>query len=189
MRVRLVSSHLFLLGLVLLSAWMAQRLTSKPKTVDKTESITVDYYSIGLKRISMDEEGMPKDFLLADKMTHYAEDGRAELEKPVFTLYRDKGINTWVIKGDTGMVKNDDDRVFLNGNVQVESTKQDDSNTVKLLTPRLMVEPKKQHAETDAPVKIVSKNALYTGVGMRVDFADSINLTLLSKVRGQHETK
>ena len=66
---------------------------------------------------------------------------------------------------------------------------QEQNNRVlsELTTPKLVVKPDDQYAETDKPVKITGADSRVNAVGMKAHFGQD-RVELLSRVRGVHES-
>ena len=71
--------------------WVAENITPKDIIEPQANQDQVDYYSKNITRIVLTEEGIPKEKLFAPLMTHYKNDDRTELDKPIETLYKKQG--------------------------------------------------------------------------------------------------
>jgi len=108
----------------------------------------------------------------------------AELIEPKLTLLS-TSAPPWRIIADEGRAEQNGDIIHLWGNVHIWQ-KDKLGQMSELTTPYLTVKPKRQYAETDKPVMIITADSKTEAVGMRA-FLQHDKIQLLSKVRGIHE--
>ncbi len=183
-----VWAYLFLTVLALASWWLAELITPQQEAVPIPTGSNIDYYSNNVVRVVMNPDGTPKQRLIAETMTHYLEEDRTELTRPVLTLYS-KTTPPWVIRADTGTISSGGETLFLGGNVLITRAGAEDTRPVEAITKNLKVEPDKQYAETAEHVDVLSPPDHVTGTGMQAHFGDNLNITLLADVRGKHATR
>lgn len=148
----------------------------------------IDYYAKSFVMIVTDDQGFQKHRLKAVSMNHFRGNETTKLEKPLLTIFNQKNP-PWVIRSDTGTVSSDGEHIFLGGKVFIDRDSTKTLRPINIITKNLQVEPEKRIAETNERVDIISLSNKLSGVGMRVDFAGPINLTLVSKVRGRYEAR
>lgn len=179
--------HALLVILALGSWWAVQRYGPPVEKGRKLAPGKVDYYSKGLHRLVMDDEGKPKELLLAEELVHYDEDNHSELTKPIMTLYVKDGP-PWVIHGETAILPGDGKQVFLNGEVLVLRDANKDGRTMRIETRNARVQPDNNYAETDEDIRVISPPDYMTGTGAKLKFGDNIEYSVLANVRRRHET-
>ena len=77
-----------------------------------------DYYLVNFTLTTMDDKGNPKHQLSADNMYHYPDDDTANLENPRLVVYQNEK-DSWEIRADSGLVSEEGNSVFLQGDVFV----------------------------------------------------------------------
>jgi len=180
--------YLYLLIIAVMSWWLA-KLTG----TDEFGHITVpahspDYFSKGYTKWEMSELGRPKSKLIADEMTHYSDDSTTHMVNPLMFFYNER-TPPWIIKSETGVLSADGKDLLLNGKVYVDRAAAKGVRELKIHTFNLKVKPETSYAETDEWAELISLPNWTTGVGMKLIFAEPIHLELLSKVKGNYETK
>ena len=152
----------------------------------KTKEHSADFFSNGYNKVEMNQEGLRRSELIAEKMIYYGDDDTTELTKPIMTFYNEDQ-STWVIAADTGWISPDGKDLLLNGNVKIERKKASDVRPIHIKTTNLRVKPEKNYAETDEWVEIINPPDRTEGVGMQIYYTKPVHLKLLSKVRGRYE--
>jgi lipopolysaccharide export system protein LptC len=183
-----VSTYLFLTLLALASWWLAELIEPQPESTPAPMGSNIDYYSTKLVRVLMNPDGTPKQRLVAETLTHYLEEDRTELIRPVLTLYS-KTTPPWIIHADTGTISSGGETIFLGGNVRITRARAEDTRPVLAVTKNLTVKPDQEYAETSEYVDVKSPPDHVTGTGMRVYFGANLNISILANVRGIHATR
>lgn len=175
------------LSVLVLSSWFLADLFEEDefKKVKQVEH-SADYFSLGYHKLEMNEDGVPKNELFADKMIHYSDDETTHLDRPIMTLYNSE-VPPWVIKSDTGILEADGDHLLLAGKVFIsrDGTKKD--RPFKINTSNLYVKLSINYAETDEWGVIIDGLNRTEGVGLEATFAEPVRLKFLSKVKGRYE--
>lgn len=166
--------------------WLAESLVPQEPPPPKLDGGQIDYISKNIRRTVLTAEGKTKEVLVAELMTHYKNDDRTELEKPVMTLYKEKG-EPWVIRSDTGTSLSGGEAVWLRGNVLI-TRKNDKGEEMKIITRNVKYIPNKDYAETSEHVLMVSSSDTTSGEGAQVYFEPVLKINLLGDVRRKHET-
>lgn len=146
-----------------------------------------DFYSSVYYKKQMDDEGLPKNELLATKMQHFKADGSTHLENPLMTLFNTSGQSPWVIKAETGIMAANGDDLQLNGSTFISRQAAKKTTALSITTSDLRVKLSNNYAETEARSEIESPPNLTSGTGMEVTFVNPIHLKLLAKVKGRYE--
>ncbi|HUL12653.1 MAG TPA: LPS export ABC transporter periplasmic protein LptC [Methylococcaceae bacterium] len=177
------------LGLLAAATWrVADNLMPAEEKTLKPERSEIDYYSTNVKRTVLTPEGKPKEVLFAVTMTHYKNDDRTEMDKPVLTLYKKEGEQPWVIHSDTATALSSGSTVFLKGDVLI-TRDTGENGVVRIMTKNAKVEPDKSYAETREHVLILSPQDELSGTGMQVHFEPALQVNLLAQVRRKHEMR
>ncbi|QSA97956.1 LPS export ABC transporter periplasmic protein LptC [Methylococcus sp. EFPC2] len=183
---RQISAYLALGLIAVASAWLADKLTPAEENGARQERSVVDYYSKNITRTVLSAEGKPSQTLDAETMTHYKNDDRTEMEKPVMTLFQE-GKEPWVIRSETATALSGGTAVLMNGNVLI--TRQTTDGEIRIITRNVKYDPKAEFAETAEDVIIRAPQDETHGTGMRVHFKPLLNFTILSDVRRKHEMR
>jgi len=183
---RTVANNLFLLLLAGGSWWLADNLTPKDDTEAKVDPSQVDYYSKNIHRTVLTPEGVPKEVLFAELMTHYKNDNRTDMDKPVMTLYK-KGGEPWIIHSEKGTSQAGGKTVLLHGKVLI-TRKNDKGEEMKIHTSNVKYTPDTEYAETAERVLMETKDDTTSGTGAEVYFEPVLTIKLLADVRRKHET-
>ena len=182
---RSVGTYAVLILLAAFSWWLAEQLLPKESLLPKQAHGKIDYYSTRVKRTVMSPEGKPKQLLFAETMTHYQDDDRTEMDKPVMTLYKE-GKPPWIIHSETGTSLSGGSAVLLNGNVLI-TRETDDGGTIEIRTRNVKYDPNRDYAETQEDVIIRSPHDETHATGMQVYFEPELKAHLLANVRRKHE--
>jgi lipopolysaccharide export system protein LptC len=147
-----------------------------------------DYIGIGYTKIEMNEQGVPRYKLYADRMTHYSDDNSTEMDKPVLTYYNPK-TPPWVIRSETGLITQGYEQLFLNGKVFIRRDQAPGIQSVKVNTSNARIWPKENYAETDDWAELIMLPDKVSGTGAKLYFVDPFRLELLSNVRGRYAAR
>jgi len=179
------------LALGLLAAaswWLADSLMPTEEKTVRPDRSQIDYYSTNITRTVLDATGKPKELLFAVNMTHYKNDDRTVMDKPVMTLYKKEGEQPWVINADKGTVLANGKVIFLWGKVLI-TRDAGKSGLIRIVTKNVKYQPDKDYAETSHRVVIQSAQDEVTGTGMQVYFEPVFKANLLADVRRKHEVR
>ncbi len=176
----------FVLFFLALASWfLADIFEPESEPVVDIIDHSPDYFSLGYYKKEMDQQGLVKNELNAEKMTHYGDDLTTHLEKPVMVLYNAE-LPPWVIESDTAVLEADGDHLQLSGNVVVSREGNNNLRPFKLTTKSLKVQLSKHHAETEDWLRIVDDRNRTDGVGAVIRFVDPVRIKFLSKVKGRY---
>lgn len=178
--------YLVLFVLVLASWFLADLFEPKEIREVKVVDHSPDYFSSGYYKKEMAENGLAKNELSADKMTHYSDDGTTHLESPVMTLYN-SDAPPWVIQSEAGVLEADGDNLLLTGKVFISRAAMKKRKSFKINTSNLRVKLSISYAETDEWAEIIDGRNKTEGIGLESTFVDPVRLKFLSKVKGRYE--
>lgn len=188
MRLRDFKIYLYPGGVALLS-WLLVKLTGfeliAPGAVPPHSP---DFFSAGYTKQEMDTSGRLKNKLIADKMTHYSDDGTTHLENPLMYFYNE-AAPPWMVRSERGVMSADGKNLILNGKVSVVRDEAEGVKPVTINTSNVRVKPETSYAETGEWAELISAANRTTGTGMKLFFAEPVRVELLANVKGQYETK
>ncbi len=182
-----IASYLILLALAGGTWWLADRLSPEQAPESRVDQSQVDYYSKNIHRTVLNMEGKPKEVLFAELMTHYKDDDRTEMVKPVLTLYKSKG-EPWIIHSDTGTSLSGGKAVLLHGDVLI-TRKNDKGEELRIITKNVKYNPETEYAETAEHVLMLGPHDASSGTGAQIYFEPTLKINLLADVRRKHETQ
>jgi lipopolysaccharide export system protein LptC len=180
--------YVFFALAALLSWWLVKLTVIDTLKQREAAAHNEDYFSTGYVKWEMAADGSLKTKLVADKMTHYKEDGTIHLNKPVMSFYNPE-TPPWVIQSETGVVSADGKQVQLNGKAVINRQGAEGVKPLTINSSNLKVQPEISYAETADWAELISLPQRTTGVGMKLIYAKPIRIELLAKVRGHYETK
>ena len=166
--------------------WLANHI-KLGEPASKRESGQVDYYTTKLIRTVMNAEGIPKETLTAERMTHYKNDDHSFLVQPVMTLFK-KDQKPWVIHAKTATLLAGGDTILMHDDVLVTRELSDGGEMV-ITTRNVTYIPDKNYAETAEDAQVVSPGDKTTGHGAQIYFEPDLLINLLSKVKRWHEVQ
>ncbi|MEQ1530262.1 MAG: LPS export ABC transporter periplasmic protein LptC [Methylococcales bacterium] len=188
MMLRDYKPYFYIVGVTLLSWWLAKLTGLDDLNRAATPPHSPDYFSKGYVKLEMDSVGQLNSKLLAEQMVHYSDDKTTHTVKPVMFFYNDT-TPPWVIKSETSILSADGKDLWLNGKVNVNRAKAEGVTELIINTSNLKVKPETSYAETVDWAELLSPPNVTTGTGMKLVFAEPIHLELLSNVKGKYETK
>ncbi len=183
---RTLATRLILILLAGGSWWLAEILAPKDEAVSKVDNSQIDYYSKNIHRTELTPEGAIKQVLFAERMIHYKDDNRTEMDKPVMTLYK-KGGEPWIIHSERGTSQAAGKPVLLHGKVLI-TRKDSKGEELKIFTSNVKYTPDQDYAETAEHVLMLGKDDATSGNGAQVYFEPVLKIKLLADVRRKHET-
>lgn len=181
------SRFYYVLFVLTVCSWLlADIFEEKEVKIVKYVDHSPDYFSSGYYKKEMDENGLMKSELIADKMVHFSDDGTTHLEHPVMTLYR-SNQPPWVIESEGGILEADRDKLLLTGRVLINRAQSKSAKPFNIRTSELRVSLSTNYAETDQWAEIKDPHNRTAGVGMKATFVEPVKLKFLSKVKGRYE--
>lgn len=177
------------LGVAALLSWLLVKLTGfeliEPGAVPPHSP---DFFSTGYTKKEMDTSGRLKNQLIADKMTHYSDDGTTHLENPLMYFYNET-TPPWKVRSEKGVMSADGKDLNLKGKVSVVREQAEGIKPVTINTSNVRVKPETSYAETDEWAELISAANRTTGTGMKLVFSEPVRVELLANVKGKYETK
>lgn len=172
--------------LALLTFWINQTVEQQGPKIDGSNRHDPDYTMHNFVTTQTNATGKLSYILAATEMLHYPDDDSTVLQRPRFTQYTlDKPYTQ--IEGLRGYVSSSGEQVTLVKNVKVVRQAFEGKGEMQVLTEKLVIFPKKDLVQTDAPVKITqAPKTVITGVGMVYD-KKAQTVTLLNRVKVHYE--
>jgi lipopolysaccharide export system protein LptC len=129
-----------------------------------------DYIIEQFSIVRMAKDGKPSYIVSGDKLVHRPIDDASEIDKPVV-----RNLSSthppMDMKADHARVDENNSRVQLKGNVQIDRAAQDKGQAMQMTTQALTVYPDEDRMETNQAVQIVQGGATATGAGMKANNA------------------
>lgn len=180
--------YILLIGIALLSTWLAKHTEIVQFTQKHSSAHSPDYFSKGYSQWKMNEKGTLKSKLIADKIIHYSDDETTHSINPVMYFYNESSP-PWIINSDTGILSADGKSLLLNGQVTIERAKAKGQSALTINTSMLNVQPEKSYAETKEWAELLSPPNKTTGTGMNMTYIEPVNIKFLSNVKGNYAKK
>lgn len=178
--------HIFWLLLVAATWWFADQLKLVEPAL-KRETGQVDYYSTKLTRTVINADGLPKETLYAERLTHYKNDDHSFMEQPVMTLFKE-GEKPWIVHARTATLLAGGETVLMHDDVLV-TREMSDGGQMEITSRNVTYIPDRNYAETAEDAQIVAPHEKTTGHGAQIYFEPDLLITLLSQVRRWHEVQ
>jgi lipopolysaccharide export system protein LptC len=146
-----------------------------------------DYYVQNMRTTRFNSSGQPASQLEAERVTHFPDGDRAELQMPAFKSF---GVerDAWQVSAETGTLAPDaergEDRLELAGAVQLyKPLAAGDFADVR--TTALTVFTDSEEAASDVPVALEMRDTHLEGVGLRARLTE--NYFQLNDSKGSHD--
>ncbi len=145
-----------------LTFWL-ERATHQEERRDGRNRHDPDYIvdNFTLRRFNTD--GVLQHTLVANRMTHFADDESTEVAKPRLTYHRTPPLH---ITSETAWLDKDGKHVRLHDNVRILRESLDERPPTEIRTSVLHVVPDDELAHTDVPVKIIQGLTVLNGTGL-----------------------
>ena len=135
-------SFILLFGVLgLLSMWLQFGIIEKEQVeFDGNERHDPDYYIENFTAVGMDEKGIRRYVLEAERLVHYPDDDTALLDNPHIIQYED-GAPPRHTYSESGWISSDGNEVLLTGNVRViqNVSGDEDSGQTVLTTEKMRI--------------------------------------------------
>ena len=145
-----------------------------------------DFIVNGVTLTQFDPLGRPTNRLFAEKMTHFALDDRAELQRPRYVSLRPDQPQLEA-RAQRAIVEGSGERVVMTGDVVITRAPGPDGDPpMRLSTEKLVALPDLEHYSTDLAVEMDRGGSVIRSVGMDYDNIKRV-VKFHSKVRGTIE--
>jgi lipopolysaccharide export system protein LptC len=177
-----------LLPLLLLLAgvyWLSQQVRPLPVKPDASKRHDPDYIVSNFSATTLNEQGVPRYVVNAQRMEHYPDDDSTHLEEPRLTsLY--SGHPPLHISASHGEISRNGEEVFLRDDVKIVRDATATQSELVVTTTYLHVLPDSEQADTDRPITMVEAHNVIDAVGMELN-NKAREIKLLGQVRSQFE--
>jgi LPS export ABC transporter protein LptC len=145
-----------------------------------------DFIVNGVTLTQFDPAGRPTNRLFAEKMTHFAIDDRAELQRPRYVSLRPDQPQLEA-RAQRAVVQGSGERVVMTGDVVITRAPGPDGDPpMRLTTEKLVALPDLEQYTTDLAVEMNRGDSVIRSVGMDYDNIKRV-VKFHSKVRGTIE--
>ena len=177
-----------LLPLLLLLAatyWLNQQVQPLPPNPDSSKRHDPDFIINKFSATTLNEQGVPRFLLSAQKMVHYPDDDSTHLDEPQLSSFNAgrPPVYTFARRGE---VSSKGDEIFLLDDVKLVRAASTTQSEMTLTTTYLHVIPDRDLADTDRPVTMIDAHNIVHSVGMQFDNKANI-MKLLAQVKSQHD--
>ncbi|MGB2815871.1 MAG: LPS export ABC transporter periplasmic protein LptC [Burkholderiaceae bacterium] len=145
-----------------------------------------DFIVNGVTLTQFDPQGRPTNRLFAEKLTHFAVDDRAELERPRYVSLRPDQPQLEA-RSQRAVVQGSGERIVMTGDVVISRSPGSDGDPpMRLTTEKLVALPDLEQYTTDLPVEMNHGGSVIRSVGMDYDNIKRV-AKFHSRVRGTIE--
>ena len=159
-------------------------LTPKQSLVQKSELESApDFFLEGVETKTFDANGVLTEKLLAEKIKHYPMQGESRLIKP--TVSKTQKGSVWVASSDTGLIKDSNSDILLNGSAKI-------TNQSNKLKPTIITSNTIIYTDKDQSITSLGEANITSAQGnIKADtitaFTSSNKVTMQGSVRGSYE--
>lgn len=177
--------YLTLTLLVVLSWIIADLIEPRRSPLQPSSGHQADSFSKRFTKLTMDENGKPKNKLFAEAMVHFKDDDSTELELPVFTYFKDRSL-PWIIHSERGLISSN--RIIrLVTKVKITREAAPGIEPVIINTTNLLINPNYDFAKTEDYAELISNHNQLSGVGLSLTFGENKRIKLHSQVKGKYD--
>ena len=184
-RLREWSTLLPLLLLLAATYWLNQQVQPLPSKPDSSKRHDPDFIIGKFSATTLNEQGVPRFLMSAQKMIHYPDDDSTHLEEPQLTSFF-PGRPTIYSSAKRGEVSSKGDEVFLHDEVRLVRAASATQSEMTFTTTYLHAVPDRELADTDRPVTMIDAYNVVHAVGLQLDNRARV-IKLLAQVTSQHE--
>ena len=153
-----------------------------PTTQQPRPPSDADYYMERFQLLQSDAQGRARHWLRAVHLAQYGD--ITHLRQPELVLRGDEGAVPWRLRADTGRLEQES-RVFLQGEVQIQRLNTGERPGLRILTPSLRLDLERKIAETAQAVTVLAPQGQLQARGLRLSLQEQ-RLQLLAQVRGTY---
>lgn len=129
-----------------------------------------DYIVEKFSFVRMSADGKPHYLFYGDKLTHLPYNDASDVEKPILKTIV-PGQPTMTVTSNTARIFHSEDKVELDGAVDIRRPQSPTARSLHLTTEALTVYPDEDRMESDRKVTMELGSATVTGVGMQANNA------------------
>lgn len=184
-RLREWSPLLPLLLLLAATYWLNLQVQPLPPKPDNSKRHDPDFIISEFSATTLNEHGMPRFLISAQKMVHYPDDDSTHLDEPKISSFNAgrPPVHAFARQGE---VSSKGDEIFLRDEVKLVRAASATQSEMIFTTAYLHVVPEQDLADTDRPITLVDAHNTLHAVGMRFDNKTRV-VKLLAQVKSQHD--
>lgn len=184
-RLREWSPILPLLLLLAATYWLNLQVQPLPPKPDSSKRHDPDFIISKFSATTLNEQGVPRFIMSAQKMVHYPDDDSTHLDAPQLSSFNtgQPPVYTFASQGE---VSSKGDEIFLRDEVKLVRAASARQSEMTFTTSYLHVIPDRDLADTDRPVTMIDAHNILHAVGMQFDNKARI-MKLLAQVKSQHD--
>ncbi len=171
------------LCLAALASWYLRAPEEGPVSNMQTRYPDLGYYLTDAIFSGLDADGQVIYQLAAARIEEFPESDMLSLETVELT-YSDIAAVPWLIRAASAQSPRDGSYIALAGDVTIESTKRDSSETARIETEDLLFEPETNFASTPGPVSLAIGASRITAIGLSAYLKDE-RISLESDVHAE----
>jgi len=160
-----------------------QRATPDPVPAVDESTSPLGYYVHGARVLKLDEQGRVAYRVFAARLDELPEEQRLRLES-ARVEYQPVGETAWTMSAKSATAPKNVSEVDFIGDVELKSSRADDSEPVTIVTQKLKFSRDRSSAETDEAVTIRMGDWHLETIGLHVDLKGD-TLELESQVHGE----
>jgi len=166
------------LGTSILAIFSAKKMTTNATHTSSANSI--DFFLTNAVYTKFNREGMIRNRVNTNKITHFVTDNASLFEKPNITIYN-PNEQPYYITANQGKSEKGKEKIYLWDNVKIIQNNNLNNPTLDITTSAITFYPSTKIAETKEPIVIIQNGDLTEAIGAEADFQNDL-IKLLSKV-------
>jgi len=182
---RILIGIIIIAGFASVPYWFKDYSGTKLQKDSKAVSKKPDIEIYPAHQMSYDKNGDKQYSLTTAYLKHYKALKLSELTRPIIDVYKNRQLR-WHVLSQTGTSHNEQETIYLSGDVRVVHSPEKSKTPAILMTEHLKVLPKAEFAETSDLVIITRGKSKTTATGMKLDMKVG-KLNLLNKVDSYYE--
>ena len=157
--------------------------SGKSERLSAQQNQDVSYSATKIYLIKTDETGQLSGTTNADRLQHWEQGGRSQLDKLQTTWYQ-QGKAFATFSADQALGYNDNEKIILTGNVVAQQLANERSSGMTFTTTQLTGYPRQKRIETDQPVLIQSDQGQFKSQSLKADLNEG--QYNFYRIRGQY---
>lgn len=182
MTLKWVAAVLLLVAVAAGTLWLLRQTGLQMLQAELPKTHTPDYYFTDATVTSLGNDGRPLSELQAPRIVHHPDDDSVEAFQPRMRYFIRNGV-PWYAQADHGLEPGGQNRVYLDGHVELTHPDGNGGPPLVIDTEHLTVNLDTNVASTDDPVTMVKGTNRTNGIGMDGYMQDN-RLVLRKDVKG-----
>jgi len=166
------------------SYWALEKLGGDDITEISKLAHYPDFYLENFTTLTMNQDGTPKNRLIARYMAHYPDDDTTELDKPQYEIFR-QDQQPIIVNADKGWVTSNNNVILLKGNVYLHQYDEFGELKLEVITEDARILVDQSYAETDKAATLIGRRSVVNSIGMRaylqeerMEFLSNVHTTI-----------